>query len=192
VSRFVVLAAAVAALGGGLSGYDMGVVAGAVLFIRPAFGLSTGGVELVVGAALIGATIGAIASVRLTDAIGRRAALLAAAAIFGLGASWSALAPNMEQLVAARVLIGLALVPSLLLFVGVLLLPDTPRWPVRSGRVDADVLAVWLSVRGRADLRLQAGARDQGSHARVNRNILGACERPRRVTVEHEGTSAGI
>jgi hypothetical protein len=55
VPRFVILAAAVAALGGSLFGYDTGVISGAILFIRPEFGLSTTLVELVVSSALTGA-----------------------------------------------------------------------------------------------------------------------------------------
>jgi hypothetical protein len=47
MSRFVVLAAADAAIGGTLFGYDTGVISGAILFIRPAFSLNTTQVELV-------------------------------------------------------------------------------------------------------------------------------------------------
>ena len=82
---------------------------GAILFIRPAFSLSTTQVELVVSAVLIGATIGAIASARLTDTLGRRLVLLAAALSVAVGAIGSALAPNAAALVAARVLVGLAI-----------------------------------------------------------------------------------
>ena len=193
MARFVVLAAAVAAIGGSLFGYDTGVISGAILFIRPAFGLSTAEVELVVSAALIGATIGAIGSARLTDILGRRVVLLAAAISFSAGAIGSAFSPSVGVLVTARLLVGLAIgvasyavplyiselappnsrgwlvslnqlaittgilvsyavdyafsitsgwrwmlglavVPSLLLFVGVALLPETPRWLVRSGQ----------------------------------------------------------
>jgi MFS family permease len=109
MSRFVVLAATVAAVGGSLFGYDTGVISGAILFIRPSFGLSTGEVELVVSAVLIGATIGAIGSARLTDALGRRVVLLAAAISFGVGAIASALAPGLTVLGAARLLVGLAI-----------------------------------------------------------------------------------
>jgi sugar porter (SP) family MFS transporter len=193
MSRFVVLAALVAAIGGALFGYDTGVISGAILFIRPAFGLGTIDVELVVSAVLIGATLGAIASARVTDKLGRRTVLLAAAASFAVGAIGSALAPNPTSLVAARLLIGLAIgvasyavplyiselspadsrgwlvslnqlfitlgivfsyvvdyafsgtgawrwmlglavVPALMLFVGVVLLPETPRWLVKNGQ----------------------------------------------------------
>jgi MFS family permease len=109
MARFVVLAAAVAALGGSLFGYDTGVISGAILFVRPAFSLSTAQVELVVSAVLIGATIGAIGSARVTDRLGRRVVLLVAAVSFGVGAIGSALAPSVEMLIAARLLVGLAI-----------------------------------------------------------------------------------
>src|SRR5260370_42670169 len=105
--RFVLLAATVAAIGGSLFGYDTGVISGAILFIRPAFGLSTTQVELLVSAALIGATLGAIGSARVTDALGRRAVLLGAAGSFGLGSVASALAPNITVLAIASSLIRL-------------------------------------------------------------------------------------
>ena len=41
-SRLVYLAAAVSALGGLLFGYDIGVISGAILFIKTAFSLSPG------------------------------------------------------------------------------------------------------------------------------------------------------
>jgi SP family galactose:H+ symporter-like MFS transporter len=194
MSRFVVLAAMVAAIGGALFGYDTGVISGAILFIRPAFGLTTSQVELVVSAVLIGATVGAIASARVTDRLGRRAVLLAAAGSFVIGAIGSALAPDATFLILARLLVGVAIgvasyavplyiselspansrgwlvslnqlaitlgivcsygvdyafsgagawrwmlgiavVPAVLLFLGVALLPETPRWLVRNGQL---------------------------------------------------------
>src|SRR5688572_21803994 len=60
--RFVILAAAVAALGGLLFGYDTGVISGALLFIQPQFGLSAGWEEIVTSAVLLGATLGALFS----------------------------------------------------------------------------------------------------------------------------------
>src|SRR5438874_11430749 len=131
MARFVVLAAAVAAIGGSLFGYDTGVISGAILFIRPAFGLSTAEVELVVSAALIGATIGAIGSARLTDILGRRVVLLAAAISFSAGAIGSAFSPSMGVLVTARVLVGLAIgvasyaVP---VYISELAPPDSRGW----------------------------------------------------------------
>lgn len=61
---------------------------GAILFIRPAFSLSTTQVELVVSAVLIGATIGAIASARLTDTLGRRLVLLVRGTLVHSRSDW--------------------------------------------------------------------------------------------------------
>jgi MFS family permease len=96
-------------VGGSLFRYDTGVISGAILFIRPAFGLGIGEVELVVSAVLIGAAVGAIGSARLTDALGRRAVLLPAAVSFGVGATASALSPSLIVLLAARLFVGLAI-----------------------------------------------------------------------------------
>ena len=66
-------------------------------------------VELVISAALVGATIGAIASGRLTDHVGRRAVLLGAAVSFAVGAIASALASGATMLIVARFLVGAAI-----------------------------------------------------------------------------------
>jgi MFS family permease len=97
--RFPFLAGAVAAVGGTLFGYDTGVISGAALFIQPALALNTAQVELVVSAPLIGAAIGAIGSARVTDRFGRRIPLLAAAAMFAIGALGSAVSVNALMLV---------------------------------------------------------------------------------------------
>jgi MFS transporter, SP family, galactose:H+ symporter len=107
--RFAFLAGAVAAVGGTLFGYDTGVISGAALFIQPALALNIVQVELVVSAPLIGAAIGAIGSARVTDSLGRRIALLAAAAMFAIGALGSAFSVNALMLVSARIIVGLAI-----------------------------------------------------------------------------------
>jgi hypothetical protein len=56
-SSFVLLVAAIAALGGLLFGYDTGVISGAILFIKHDYGLSTGQQEIVVSVVLIGAML---------------------------------------------------------------------------------------------------------------------------------------
>src|SRR5262252_4193510 len=59
-ARFVYVAAVFAALGGLLFGYDIGVVSGALIFIKREFGLTTAAEEIVVSGVLLGATFGAI------------------------------------------------------------------------------------------------------------------------------------
>jgi MFS transporter, SP family, galactose:H+ symporter len=58
--RFVYLATAISALGGMLFGYDIGVISGAILFIKKAFSLSAGMEEVVVSSVLLGSLVGAV------------------------------------------------------------------------------------------------------------------------------------
>jgi len=109
VTRFVVLAASVAALGGLLFGYDTGVISGAILFVAKGFALSTATQEFVVSVVLIGCVLGAAGAGWLADRYGRKRTLLCAGVVFGLGALGSAFAPNVELLVAARFVVGIAI-----------------------------------------------------------------------------------
>jgi hypothetical protein len=64
-SKFVHMAAAFAALGGLLFGYDTGVISGAELFFKNDFTLSTFALEVIVSGVLAGAAVGALAGGRL-------------------------------------------------------------------------------------------------------------------------------
>jgi SP family galactose:H+ symporter-like MFS transporter len=108
-TRFVYVAALFAALGGLLFGYDTGVISGALIFIKREFGLTTGAEEIVVSGVLLGATIGAIVGGKAADLFGRRRVLLMTAAIFGIGALASAVAPSPPILIVSRVGLGLAI-----------------------------------------------------------------------------------
>ncbi|MET0304729.1 MAG: sugar porter family MFS transporter [Solirubrobacterales bacterium] len=107
--RNVVLTAAIAGLGGLLFGYDTGVIAGALLFIKGDFGLSSFAQGLVVAAVPIGAVAGAAFAGPAADRYGRRLMILLAAFVFIAGALASAAAPGTEVLVAARIVIGVAI-----------------------------------------------------------------------------------
>src|ERR1700754_26058 len=107
--RNVVLTAAIAGLGGLLFGYDTGVIAGALLFIKGDFDLGSFAQGLVVAAVPIGAVAGAAFAGPAADRYGRRLMILVAAAVFIVGALGSAAAPGVEVLVAARIVIGVAI-----------------------------------------------------------------------------------
>src|SRR5213080_4633584 len=108
-ATFVYIAAVFAALGGLLFGYDTGVISGALIFIKREFGLTTAAEEIVVSGVLLGATIGAIVGGKAADLFGRRRVLLVTAAIFGIGALASAMAPSPTVLIVSRVVLGLAI-----------------------------------------------------------------------------------
>ena len=107
--RQVITTAAIAGLGGLLFGYDTGVIASALLFIEPEFGLSSFGSGLVVAAVPIGAVGGALFAGRLSDTYGRRLMILISATIFIVDAIGSALADSEAVLVIARVVVGAAI-----------------------------------------------------------------------------------
>ncbi len=96
------------ALGGLLFGYDTGIIAGAILFIRRDLGLTPLAQGLVVSSLLLGALVGAAASGYLSDRLGRRRLLLIAGAVFTVGAIGAALSPSANVLMGFRFVLGLA------------------------------------------------------------------------------------
>jgi sugar porter (SP) family MFS transporter len=189
------MAAAIAGMGGLLFGYDTGMISGAQVFIEEDFDVSSSGIGLVVSAVTLGALFGAIGSGWLTQRLSRRAVVVLAAVVFIIGAIIAAVSPNVEVLIAARLIIGigigfastvvplyiaeivpsssrgsmvalfqlaitagilvaylvnavfaddgewravfaLACAPATLLLLGMLALPESPRWLVARGRID--------------------------------------------------------
>ena len=97
------------ALGGILFGYDSGVIAGALLFIRKDMVLSAQLQGMVVGGLLLGAMVGAFGTGRFAERFGPRKMLIAAGSMFIVTSILSALAPNPLSLIVARVLIGITI-----------------------------------------------------------------------------------
>jgi sugar porter (SP) family MFS transporter len=108
-ARFVYLAAAFAALGGLLFGYDTGVISGALIFIKKEFALSTFEQELIVSIVLAGAIVGALTGGSLSDRFGRRLTLLATSIVFIVGAILCAAAMSIAALVVGRIIVGLGI-----------------------------------------------------------------------------------
>jgi sugar porter (SP) family MFS transporter len=106
---FIFRISTIAALGGVLYGYDMGIIAAAALFVKRTFRLSTLMEELVVSVVLIGAMIGAIVGGAVADRIGRRATLVWAAGIFILGSVLAPLSTDVAMLIVARAIIGIGI-----------------------------------------------------------------------------------
>lgn len=108
-SKFVYIAAAFAALGGLLFGYDTGVISGAELFFKNDFTLSTFALEVIVSGVLAGAATGALAGGRLADLFGRRKLLIVTAVIFAAGAILCAVATSAAILIVGRIIVGLGI-----------------------------------------------------------------------------------
>lgn len=204
--HYHVLMAFIAALSGILFGYDTGVMSGAILFITKEYPLTPGMNGIVMGAVLLGALLGAVFSGRLTDYFGRKKLLIVVAFIFMIGSLATAVAQSVPQLIAGRILVGIAIgiasytaplyiseiapqkqrgalvalnqlaisigillsyiidyifahyeawrwmlaigfVPGLFLFLGMLYLPDSPRWMLSRGQ-ESKARHVLQRVRG--------------------------------------------
>jgi sugar porter (SP) family MFS transporter len=143
-SRLVYLATAVAALGGMLFGYDIGVISGAILFIKTEFSLTSGVEEVVVSAVLLGSLIGAMVGGMLADRFGRRRLLLATALVFGLGAIGAALAPGTAWLIAGRIVAGSAI--GIASFVAPLYISEIAPVAIRGRLVSINQVALTVGI----------------------------------------------
>lgn len=100
--------AIVASLGGLLSGYDTGVISGALLFINETWNLTDYTQGILVSSVLIGAVIGAGTNGILADIFGRKKIIIATALIFIIGSIACAFAPNIIVLILSRLFVGFA------------------------------------------------------------------------------------
>ena len=100
--------AIIASLGGLLSGYDTGVISGALLFINETWVLPDTLQGFLVSSVLIGAVIGAATNGVLADIFGRKKIIMATAVIFILGSILCAFAPNVYVLILSRIFVGFA------------------------------------------------------------------------------------
>ncbi|MBC3845228.1 sugar porter family MFS transporter [Winogradskyella echinorum] len=110
---FLLLIAAVSALGGLLFGYDTGVINGAQFYLTEYFNLSDGLKGWVVGSALLGCLAGAIIAGPLSIKIGRKWSLIISAVFFTVSAYGSGLPEifpqSVSMLVAFRIIGGLGI-----------------------------------------------------------------------------------
>src|SRR6202522_856597 len=106
---FLLKVSFIAGLGGILYGYDMGIIAAALIFVRTSFALSTQMEEIVVSIVLVGAMTGALVGGTIADRIGRRSTLVWGGIIFIIGSILAPLSPNVATLIVARALLGIAI-----------------------------------------------------------------------------------
>jgi MFS transporter, SP family, galactose:H+ symporter len=76
VSRLNILIAITAAIIGLIYGYDLGSIASALLFLVPAFELSTFMTSVVTSAVVLGQLFGALFAGRISNTIGRKRSLV--------------------------------------------------------------------------------------------------------------------
>ncbi|MBO0767665.1 MAG: MFS transporter [Solirubrobacterales bacterium] len=104
-----VKAAVTAGMGFFTDGYDLNVIAMALIFLKPQFYLNSGQTGLLSSTALIAAFIGAFVFGRGLDMIGRKRIYGLEAMIMVVGAVASAFAPNFTVLLIARFILGIGI-----------------------------------------------------------------------------------
>lgn len=144
INIFVILIAAITSIGGLLFGYDTGVISGAILFIREDFLLSTTAQEVTVSAVLIGAVIGASMSGMLADKYGRKIMIILASIIFGTGAVFSAMSPNVHALIGSRIIVGVAI--GMASFIVPLYIAEVAPINIRGALVSLNQLAITVGI----------------------------------------------
>lgn len=107
--KFVTLVSIVAALGGLLFGFDTAVVSGAVGFMKERFSLNELQVGWAVSSLIIGCIVGAGFSGMISDKLGRKKVLIAAALLFIIGSIGSAIPATFSGYIIARIIGGLGI-----------------------------------------------------------------------------------
>ena len=136
--------ATVASLGGLLSGFDTGVISGALLFINDTWPLSSLEKGWVVSSALVGAVLGAAANGVLADVYGRKKVIIATAIIFAIGSILCGFATSVNWLIAGRMILGLAI--GMVNFVVPLYLSEISPQKVRGMLVSLYQLAITAGI----------------------------------------------
>ena len=99
--------ASLAALGGFLFGYDLGLIAGALLYMEPDLRLSEASEEVIVGMAKLGAVFGTFVGGAVMQEHGRRKAIAWNAAFFLLGPFIMAVGNNAAEVSLGRFIVGM-------------------------------------------------------------------------------------
>ena len=143
-SPVLYLVAFIVALGGLLSGYDTGVISGALLYIKDEWLLNDYMQGFLVSSTLVGATIGAISTGFLADIFGRKKILILTSILFFIGSIICAIAPNIEMLILSRFLVGLAI--GIVTFATPLYLSEISPEKIRGSLVSLFQLAITLGI----------------------------------------------
>ncbi|KAI9086741.1 hypothetical protein K1719_031335 [Acacia pycnantha] len=107
--KYVIACAVFASLNNVLLGYDVGVMSGAIIFIKEDMKISEVKVEFLVGILSIVSLLGSLGGGRTSDIIGRKWTMALAAIVFQIGALIMTLAPSFPILMVGRLIAGIGI-----------------------------------------------------------------------------------
>ncbi|XP_044495764.1 probable polyol transporter 4 [Mangifera indica] len=107
--QYVTACAIFASLNSVLLGYDVGVMSGAIIFMKEDLKISEVQQEVLVGILSIISLLGSLAGGKTSDVLGRKWTIALAAIVFQSGAATMALAPSFTVLMIGRLLTGVGI-----------------------------------------------------------------------------------
>ncbi|KAJ7944313.1 Polyol transporter like [Quillaja saponaria] len=116
-------------------GYDVGVMGGAMIYMQEDLKISDTQVGILAGIINLCALPGSLSAGRFADYIGRRYTFVLASVIFFLGSILMGYGPSYAILMDWKVHCRHTSIPSLTLAIGMLKMPESPRWLVMQGRL---------------------------------------------------------
>ena len=106
---FVIFLSCFAAIGGFLGYYNLGILSGALLLMRPYFRLTTVWMELLMSTPIASATIFALVAGTIADKIGRRRTIMTAGIAFTVGDAIMATAHETEIFLIGGIAVGIGI-----------------------------------------------------------------------------------
>ncbi|CAI8609161.1 unnamed protein product [Vicia faba] len=107
LNKYALACALVASMVSIVSGYDTGVMSGAMMFIKEDLGISDTQQEILAGILNVCALVGSLTAGRTSDVIGRRYTIFLASILFIIGAILMGYGPNYAVLMVGRCVCGL-------------------------------------------------------------------------------------
>ncbi len=144
MNHTLILVAITASLGGLLSGFDMGVISGALLYINQTWEMSSFEQGWLVASAIVGSIFGAAANGYLADLYGRKKIIIATALVFIIGSLLCGWAPTSGWLIFSRIIIGVAV--GMISFVAPIYLSEIAPEKIRGTLVSFYQLALTAGI----------------------------------------------
>ncbi len=141
---WIYIIAAIASLGGLLAGFDMGVISGALLYIKADWPMSPFLQGWLVSSAIVGSMIGAAANGILSDLYGRKKIIIATSLLFIIASVMCGYAPSLNWLIFSRILIGVAV--GMVTFVVPLYISEISPQKIRGKLVSLFQLAITVGI----------------------------------------------